>query len=56
MLSTGKLPLGGLQRKRVVRITDRLDMTSAVYPGCKATNQTNKKLFNMVRFPMLSTF
>ena len=42
MLSTGiKLPLGGLPRNSVVRMTDRQDMTSAVYCGCKATNQTN---------------
>ena len=39
-LSIGKMPLGCLPRKSVVRITDRLDMTSAVYTGCKATNQT----------------
>ena len=31
MLSTGKLPLGGLSRNSVVRINDRPDMTSAVY-------------------------
>ena len=42
-LSTGKLPLGGFLRNSVVRITDRPDMTSAVDPGCKALNQTNKK-------------
>ena len=29
VLSTGKLPLGGLPRNRVVRINDRPDMTSA---------------------------
>ena len=38
--STGKLPLGGLPRDSVVRIADRLDMTSAVYHGRKAKNQT----------------
>ena len=32
-LSTGKLSLGGLPRNSVVRITDRPDMTSAVYHG-----------------------
>ena len=39
MLSTGKLPLGGLPRNSVVRITDHPDMTSAVYRGRKATNR-----------------
>ena len=38
-LSTSKLPLGGLPRNSVVRITDRPDMTSAVYHGCRATNK-----------------
>ena len=33
MLSTGKLPLGGLSRNSVVRINDLPDMTSAVYHG-----------------------
>ena len=42
-LRTGKVPLGGLPKKSVDRITDRLDMTSAVYLGCKAINQTNKQ-------------
>ena len=40
MLSNGKLSVGGLHRKNVVRITDLADMTVAVYCGCKATNQT----------------
>ena len=40
-LSTGKMPLGGLPRNSVVRITDRPDMTSAIYPGCKAKNQAD---------------
>ena len=39
MLSTSKLPLGGLPRNSVARITDHQDMTSAVYRGLKATNQ-----------------
>ena len=43
MLSTGKLPLGGLPRNSVVRITGRPDMTthdlSCCYRGRKATNQ-----------------
>ena len=45
MLSTDKLPLGGLPRNCVVRINDLTDMTTAVYRGHKATNQT-KKLFH----------
>ena len=45
-LSTGKLPPIGLPRNSVVRITDRPDITSAVYLGLKATNQTNK--LNMI--------
>ena len=32
-LSTGNLPLGGLPRNSVDRITDRTDMTSAVDRG-----------------------
>ena len=43
-LSTCKLPPEGLPRNSVVRITDSLDMTSAVYHGSKETNQTNKTL------------
>ena len=39
-LRTGKLPLGGLPRNSVVRITDHPDITSAVYHGL---NQTYKK-------------
>ena len=39
VLSTGKLSPGGLPRNSVARITDRLDMTSAVYRGCKAINK-----------------
>ena len=38
-LCTGKLPMEGLPRNIVVRIMDGPDMTSAVYHGCKATNQ-----------------
>ena len=41
-LSTGELPLGGSPRNSEVMITDRPDMTSAVYRGCSATNQTDK--------------
>ena len=39
-LSTDKLPLGGLSKISVVRITVRPDMTSSVYRGCKATNKS----------------
>ena len=38
--STGKLHPGVLPRNSVVRITDHPDMTSAVYHGHKARNQT----------------
>ena len=41
MLSTGKLPQGGLPRNSVVRIDDHPNVTSAVYSGHKAINQTN---------------
>ena len=38
--------LGGLSlpRKCVVRLTDRPDMTLAVYRGCKTTQQQQQKL------------
>ena len=42
-LNTGKLPAGGLPRNSVVKVTDRPNMTSAVYRGCKALNQTKKQ-------------
>ena len=42
-LSTGYLPRGGLPRNSVDRITDRLDMTSAVDRERKASTQTNKQ-------------
>ena len=42
-LSTGNLLRGGLPRNNVDRITDRPDMTSAVYRGRKASTQTNKQ-------------
>ena len=42
-LSTGKLPRGGLPRNSVDRITDRPDMTSAVYRGRKEPTKTNKQ-------------
>ena len=53
MLSTGKLPLGGLTRNNVVRIlvriTDRPDMTSAVYRGRKE-QQIKQIKFHYFRF------
>ena len=42
-LSTCNLLLGGLSRNSVDRITDRPDMTSAVYRGRKVSTQTNKQ-------------
>ena len=39
MLSTGKLPLEGIPRNSMVRITDYPDLIPAVYCGHKATNQ-----------------
>ena len=42
LLSTGYLPREGLPRNSVDRMTDRLDMTSAVDRGRKASTQTNK--------------
>ena len=47
-LSTGKLPPGGLSWNSVVRLTDHPDMTSAVYRGHKALNQTNQKIITIV--------
>ena len=47
-LGIGKLPLGGLPRKSVVRITDSPDITSSVYHGRNALNQ-NK---NRTKFPV----
>ena len=34
------------------RITDRLDMTSAVYRGRKASTQTNKQIISLCSFKM----
>ena len=42
MLSTGKLPLEGIPRKSMVRITDYSDLIPAVYCGHKATNQLSR--------------
>ena len=44
MLRTCKLPMGGLLKNSVVKINDCPNMTSAVYRGRKATNQTKQKL------------
>ena len=41
-LSTSKLPVGGLPKNSVVRITDCRDMTAA-YHGRKSTYQTITK-------------
>ena len=41
VLRTGYLPRGGLPRNSVDRLTDRPDMTSAVYCGRKAPTQLN---------------
>ena len=38
-LSTGYVPRGGLPRNSVYRLTDRPNMTSAVYRGRKALTQ-----------------
>ena len=54
--STGKLPLGVLPRKSVVRITDRHNITSAVYHGHKAINQTDKTKSAMVTSYWLQIF
>ena len=43
------LPWGGLHRNSVDRITDRPDMTSAVYRGRKASSQTKKNIRDKVR-------
>ena len=42
-LSIHKQPLGALPRNRVVRITDHSIITSAIYSGRKASNETNKQ-------------
>ena len=44
------------RRNSVVRITDRPDMTSAVYRGRKATNQTNKVVVQKFKTQMLFTY
>ena len=57
-ISTSKLPLGGLPRKNVVRITDRTRtvMASAVYLGHKAINQTSNLAVDLsIRFVLKKT-
>ena len=39
-LSIGKQSQEGLPRNSAVRVADRPEMMSAVFCGCKATNQT----------------
>ena len=53
-LSTGYLPWGGLPRNSVDRITDRLDMTSAVDRGRKASTQTNKSISKLTTVEVFS--
>ena len=43
-VSIGKLPLEGLPRNSVLRITDHPDMTSAVCRGPKALNKKNRNI------------
>ena len=49
-LSICKLLLGGLPRNSVVWITDSPNVISAVYRGCKATNQINKQTKTFLNF------
>ena len=53
MLSSGKLPLGGLHLNSVVRIIDRPDMISTVYSGCKATKRMTQGV-NQVSFTKIN--
>ena len=46
-LSSDKPPLGCLYRESVVRIIHRLDMTSHVYSGRKASTKTNIYLLDI---------
>ena len=50
-LSTSNLPLGGLPRNSVDRITDRPDMTSAVDCGRKALTQLNLNCSKILKQP-----
>ena len=49
--------LGGLSlpRKRVVRLTDRPDMTLDVYRGRKTTKQQQQYIFQLIRFARVSS-
>ena len=49
MLSTDKLPLGGLPRNSVVRMTDSPDMTSAAYHGRKATSNKKNIIMSLIK-------
>ena len=55
-LSTGFLPLGGLPRNSVDRITDRPDMTSVVDRGRKASTQTNKYTNSSIKINSKSVY
>ena len=48
VLSTGNLPLGGLPRSSVDRITDRPDMSSAFDCGRKELTQPTKQPTNNI--------
>ena len=52
-LSTGKLPPGGLPRNSVVRLIDYPDMTSAVYSGCKTTDETKPFALKFTLIPLI---
>ena len=41
-LNTGKLPQSHAKEQFFFKVNARPEMTSAVYHGCKASNQTNK--------------
>ena len=47
-LSTGNLPLEGLTRNSVARITDHPDMTLAVGSGLKASIQLKQNIQNHI--------
>ena len=50
-LCNGKMPLGGLTRNSVVRITYRPDMTSAVDHGRKASTQPTQHMTTECQHP-----
>ena len=53
MLSSDNLPLGGLPRNSMVRITDRPDMTSAVYVDIKK-RKSNQQSVDLELFVNMS--